>query len=297
MLTGKQPFPGHSNGEIWDKQSRAAPPVPSGWTQPVCDVMQRALEKNPAQRFPSCTDFIDALERARQHGSISFRPPTPPESPERSPSPGLSRVKGPPGPDSTDQAEAFPSHRGVPGPKPASISPRGLVPTLVLALSVCLIIAGLRSQPNNPLVIWGAAGRVPPSGSLIDPGSIHVAALRLFDSSADSRISQTEFHGSRYRAIRWEVMLTYPEMRANQQVGLKAVLRSAGGVVLANATTSLVLPVGSATAATSGEISVTRPLAPGGYQLQVSAGESELDQHFQVVAEKPPPPIYPQIDE
>ena len=78
-LTGGLPFGGGTLIEIATKRSQMDPPRPSERSPElppaVDDVMLRALHADPAQRWPSATEFVDALERALAHATP---PPTPP---------------------------------------------------------------------------------------------------------------------------------------------------------------------------------------------------------------------------
>ena len=78
-LTGGLPFGGGTLIEIATKRSQMDPPRPSERSPElppaVDDVMLRALHADPAQRWPSATEFVDALERALADATP---PPTPP---------------------------------------------------------------------------------------------------------------------------------------------------------------------------------------------------------------------------
>jgi serine/threonine-protein kinase len=68
MLTGEKPFPGEHLTTVLYKIVSEEPPPPQnlnptlGW--PVAMVLNRALSKDSAKRYPSCTEFIKALEAA-----------------------------------------------------------------------------------------------------------------------------------------------------------------------------------------------------------------------------------------
>jgi serine/threonine protein kinase len=292
MLAGKPPFEGRSNREVWDKQLHAAPPLPSEWPQPVCRVMERALDKDSARRFASSADFIDALEKASQDRSLSFGARSRPEPPQPQPAPppASPRVRRIPIPESTDPTQTFPSPREAPGAKLTPTSAGKLVPVAILILTVSLVVVGLR---------WRVPPPPPPPvrPPTIDPSSITVVELRLFEDSAGSRGYGTQFLASRSQSIRWEVRLSYPSVQSAQRVALKMVLRGAKGGVVTSSEPSVTLPGGSATTSASEELGISDPLAPGTYQLGVGTGQSEVQQSLQILAkraqEKPrqnPPP-------
>ncbi len=75
MVTGQVPFDGESAVTIALKHVSEMPPLPStinpGITPQLDAVIMRALAKDPAQRFATADEFIDALEQAR----IGVMPP------------------------------------------------------------------------------------------------------------------------------------------------------------------------------------------------------------------------------
>ena len=66
MLTGVTPFRGHSPVAIGMQHVNDPPPVPARELVPdaVFQVLQKALAKRPADRWPSAVAFVDALEAA-----------------------------------------------------------------------------------------------------------------------------------------------------------------------------------------------------------------------------------------
>jgi eukaryotic-like serine/threonine-protein kinase len=70
LLTGRVPFEGESAVTIALKQVNEHPVPPSAFNPAVTPeleaVVMRALEKDPARRFPDAQAFMDALEHARQ---------------------------------------------------------------------------------------------------------------------------------------------------------------------------------------------------------------------------------------
>ena len=82
LLTGRVPFEGESAVTIALKHVNERPIPPSTFNPAVTPelegVVLRALEKDPARRFPDADAFIAALEHARAmlHGTGAFGPPT-----------------------------------------------------------------------------------------------------------------------------------------------------------------------------------------------------------------------------
>jgi len=72
MLTGRRPFEGEQVTSICYQIVHAEPSSPVIWNpelpQAVAEVLDRALHKDPAKRFPTCTEFAAALEYACEHG-------------------------------------------------------------------------------------------------------------------------------------------------------------------------------------------------------------------------------------
>jgi len=73
LVTGRRPFSGETSAELKAKHLNDEPPPPRainpGIPGPVEEVMLRALNKRPEDRFPTCADFasalIEAVERSR----------------------------------------------------------------------------------------------------------------------------------------------------------------------------------------------------------------------------------------
>ena len=84
LLTGRVPFEGESAVTIALKHVNERPMPPSSFNPAVSPelegVVLRALEKDPARRFPDADAFIAALEHARavpRHGGVRRRRPSP----------------------------------------------------------------------------------------------------------------------------------------------------------------------------------------------------------------------------
>lgn len=73
IVTGQRPFSGETSAELKAKHESAAPPLPRqlnpGIPGPVEEVMLRAIEKNPEDRFPTIAEFgtalMESVERSR----------------------------------------------------------------------------------------------------------------------------------------------------------------------------------------------------------------------------------------
>ena len=101
MLTGRVPFDGESAVTIALKQVNERPTPPSAYNPAVTpeleEAVMRALEKDPARRYPDADAFIAALQAARDGTATAVLAPVPPpplEPPER----GLRLPRGAAGP-------------------------------------------------------------------------------------------------------------------------------------------------------------------------------------------------------
>lgn len=63
MLLGRLPFDGDPRTVI-RYQREAKPPMAAGWNDPIRNVMQKALQKNPETRFSDCREFMTNLLQA-----------------------------------------------------------------------------------------------------------------------------------------------------------------------------------------------------------------------------------------
>lgn len=84
LLTGTAPYEAASPAAVITGHLQAPPPPVSprrAGLPPVLDaVMARALAKRPADRFTSCEEFVDAVQRALRTGSTGARPTVAPTS-------------------------------------------------------------------------------------------------------------------------------------------------------------------------------------------------------------------------
>ncbi len=74
LLTGTRPFAGRTIAQLATQHVHTAPnlnPLPPG-DRPI---VARALEKDPGRRYPSCTEFIDALRAAAGKSTPQFNGP------------------------------------------------------------------------------------------------------------------------------------------------------------------------------------------------------------------------------
>jgi hypothetical protein len=105
MLTGRLPFTGGSFAALAVAHTTEARPRPSafigGLPSPLDDVVVRAMATDPAARFASAHDMLDALERA-------IRPAAPPRPPVADP-PDASRRPPPPQPPRFTSPDVGPS--------------------------------------------------------------------------------------------------------------------------------------------------------------------------------------------
>jgi serine/threonine protein kinase len=92
MLSGRVPFEGQSVQEIVVKHMTAAPDI-SGFTSPFREVIQRAMAKDPAQRYSEVTDMLKDLGLAMNYGrrftsapesDMKVGPPPFPQNPPKS---------------------------------------------------------------------------------------------------------------------------------------------------------------------------------------------------------------------
>ena len=176
LLTGQPPFPRDQGMAVMYAQVSEAPPLLSsrraGLPAGVDDVVNRALAKAPADRYPSCRDFAAELRRAFRLGSAGpparppARPPTqvaeparPPARPEpgrpagpaaRPEPPGRPARSGPPEP-ARPEAGAAPS---PPGPAVSSEPTRASGPSRP---------AGASGPPGIPAAPAGPAQADPPT--------------------------------------------------------------------------------------------------------------------------------------
>lgn len=70
MLSGQRPFAGASNLELLQRVIDAKPaPLSDRVPEPLRAIVAKALQKDPANRFPSMRQFVGALRSAQRHSS------------------------------------------------------------------------------------------------------------------------------------------------------------------------------------------------------------------------------------
>src|SRR2546423_234029 len=188
MLTGVIPFDGEALMELLYAQVHREPPAPSSRQAslpPGVDaVMLRGLAKDPAARWNSCTEFVDALAAALNGAAMPAIDRTVAYSPRLASTVPLGgaaiaeRVTAPPQPATV--AMAYPSP-AAPAPKARSrrrwIAGAAAILVLLLVLGVCAIITQATTLTVNP----STAGR----GETVRVTAKHVPAnqageLQLF---------------------------------------------------------------------------------------------------------------------
>ena len=210
MLTGVIPFDGQGLMEVLYAQVHREAPAPSSrqaaLNGEVDRVILRGLAKNPAERWPTATEFVEALERALSDGAATW--PTlartvvldPPAAPTvQPPTAVLARPKA--RTEAATVAMAFPPPAPPPSRQPKNHNRRraaiGLAALLVLLLlmGVCAIVAQATTLTVSP-------DRVAPGGT------VHVTATKVPANQA----GEIQLHS---------IVHTYPfEADANGQVAM-----------------------------------------------------------------------------
>ncbi|MGL4549680.1 MAG: serine/threonine-protein kinase, partial [Gemmataceae bacterium] len=97
MRLGRRPFTGKNIREI-EEAVRMHDPDLGGMFRPEADAVRKALAKSPADRYPSCRDFVVAIEGATLTRADAYRPKEPvpiaKEPPPRSRVPTREEEKG-----------------------------------------------------------------------------------------------------------------------------------------------------------------------------------------------------------
>jgi serine/threonine protein kinase len=154
LLCGTPPFGQEQGPTLMYAQLYAPPPAATAsradLPAAVDPVLAKALNKNPADRYPSCTQFAEELRAAL---GLSAGEPGEPAGPPPSRSP----ARPGPGPESGLAAEPHPqpatgSGRGDPdamdeqnGPERKPPAKRSRVPRLILAAAAVVVVAGVAS--------------------------------------------------------------------------------------------------------------------------------------------------------
>src|SRR5438105_3012827 len=161
MLTGVIPFDGEALMELLYAQVHREPPAPSSRQaslSPAVDaVILRGLAKDPAARWNTCTDFVDALASALNGTAAPGADRTVVYSPRLASTVPLGgaavaeRVAAPPQPATVAMAYPPPA---APAPQRRSrrrwIAGAAAILVLLLVLSVCAIVAQATTLTVNP---------------------------------------------------------------------------------------------------------------------------------------------------
>jgi hypothetical protein len=169
MLTGRTPFEGETLAEVLYKQVHEPPPplrtvrpdLAATW-QPIID---RALNKNPALRYPTGRDLVRAVEVASGAQGARFVPVS--QAASATSTQGRSESAMPeqraPVPD-RGPVETRPPSTSSGWVAPAEVAPARTGPShrLLLAGAVLLMVLGLAAlavalQPNRPPILGGPA--------------------------------------------------------------------------------------------------------------------------------------------
>jgi serine/threonine-protein kinase len=111
MLTGRLPFDSADVAQLVRQHARKKPPSLSSIERglaPFDRAVARALAKDPAERYPSCTAFAEVLAAAGERWVTSTLPTLPPPPPEGSPD--AMDLRLPPPPDVPRVADSRPFH-------------------------------------------------------------------------------------------------------------------------------------------------------------------------------------------
>ena len=213
LLCGTPPFGQEQGPTLMYAQLYAPPPAATasraGLPAAVDLVLATALNKNPADRYPSCGQFAEELGAA-----LGLRPkgpaePAEPREPAEPAGPPPSRSPAPPGPGTESGLAAEPPAAGTGpggpdaideqnGPERKPSAPRSRVPRLILAAAAVVVIVGVasgvalskQSTPARPAAALPAASlRATPSPASTLASEQAAALNMLLTSSAAARTS------------------------------------------------------------------------------------------------------------
>jgi serine/threonine protein kinase len=199
LLAARMPFRHrHPEAVLWAQMSQPPPRVTAmrpDLPAAADEVLARALAKNPLDRFPTCADFVNALDLAlagqaarpyvspapyispapfppaptgAQHGHPSFPAPGQAEAPGRRDKPPWWSLEG-----STPPGDLPPSAGPPPEPEPASRPLRARGPRIAAAAGMVVVVAAVAGVT---LLHKLHAGDEAAAGN---PGSTRASAARL----------------------------------------------------------------------------------------------------------------------
>jgi serine/threonine-protein kinase len=194
LLTGHKPFDAESmHGVLYKIMQEDPTPVREaapGTPEALAHIVEKALAKNPDERFPTASDLLVALREARS-ASLASRGPERSSGPERAPAAPAARQQGP---RRTGGEPSRASSRGSVPPISAGGSRRALL--IGLALAVLAIAGGawlLRSyvldRPAPPPAPRAEAGSL--TRRAID-SQVEVARRRLDAGSFQDAAREAE---------------------------------------------------------------------------------------------------------
>ena len=165
MLTGQRPFTGRSAAEVYSKILHARPTPPTVHNPEVDDTLQelilRAIEKDPGDRFQSAEAFSEALQGYRDGvrsgvGRVPRRKAT-----QRAPRPST-RARVP------AISERLSERRPAIAPPPRR---SGVPPLVIVAVGVCALLMGVAFVKSRPQATPIASPSPSPSASVVPPAS------------------------------------------------------------------------------------------------------------------------------
>lgn len=204
MLTGKIPFEGDNIVAVAVLQRDEAPLIPARWSVPLATVMRKALDKDPLERFPSCVDFVAALDTAGKGQMPSLAiPATLPQVPIARPAaprpvePKVLSVRRP---------------AGLSGPNRAR---RLQVITLEVVIPVGIAVLLMFYFVRTPLHPSVAERPLPTQFTPWNRRAVESTGVRFLGGTSEVASGQESSDNPRFptagtHAIEWQCTLTYP---------------------------------------------------------------------------------------
>ncbi len=189
LLTGAVPFPG--DGAWARMNAHLAAPVPRiGQLRPglplgVQPVLDRAMAKNPQDRFPSCVAMAAALAEALRGVDLEPEPPTRPVPPSPAAGSPAPREAGLPAPRPPDLTETPPPGFAVPLPPARLPSPAWAEPPLAKAATAAEPAVPVPHDP--PVQWWRHVDRAAGAGAA---GAVLLGLLSLFPPTSAQSASR-----------------------------------------------------------------------------------------------------------